>query len=152
MKKLRFTTLFLLIFSNVFSQKMENLYKYVIENSYHRMLENKIIKGNDTLYYFTNGLNYKNKYIYNYKIEIQNPYIQLKMPKVNEERKHANGFMLLVPEIENQFIVISFVEYGVNYNGNNDSSLVNCGEISYYFTYSKERRKYIFIKRKEFSF
>jgi hypothetical protein len=93
------------VYSTVFSQKMENLYKFVIEDSYERMCTSGIINKNDTLYYFCKNCNNKNEYVYDYQINILNQHIRLKMPEVNEHKKHESGFMLLTPEIENQFIV-----------------------------------------------
>jgi len=151
MNRIYLIIMFLGVYSTVFSQKMENLYKFVIEDSYERMCTSGIINKNDTLYYFCKNCNNKNEYVYDYQINILNQHIRLKMPEVNEHKKHESGFMLLTPEIENQFIVISFIEYGVNYNGNKDINLVNGGTISYYFSYSKEKKKYVFVKRKNYS-
>ena len=148
-----YLTLFMsFVLTLAFPQKMKNLYKYVIEDDYKRLLKNKYISMNDTVYYFNSWNCNKDTSIFDYEIKINNQYIQLMSPKVNTLKRAALGNLFFAPEIDNQYIIISFVDYGVYYYGENDIRFNNAGKISYFFSYNKEKNKYVFLKRKEFRF
>ena len=131
---------------------MGDLYKYVIEDNYKRLFKQKIISVNDTIYYFDNFNCKEDTSIFGYNIKIKNQHIQLREPKVNELNRNSTGNLLLAPEIVNQYIVISFIDYDVEYDVENGTMFNNSGTISYYFSFNKEKKKYVFIKRKEFRF
>lgn len=124
------------------SQEMNKLYEYVMNDRYTSLIKSENVDLKDTLFFFSLGSNGVDNYMFGYKFEITNPFVKIKVPYVGVEIKHREGYMFLAPEMNRGQIVISYINFGINYVGPQDTSFVNCGKVSYIFRYNPKNRVY----------
>lgn len=129
---------------SVKSQNMNSLYEYIIEDGY------KNLNKNDSLNYIFGLNDCLNGSFMAYDLKIDNNRILNRIPEVNSDHRYSSVLVLSAPELQKNLIFIPVSYYDVKYvDDNEDINLIYQGTISYYFKYSKDLEKYVYIKKIE---